>query len=399
MKRVGILGGTFNPIHLAHIMLAETAKSQMNLDRVLIMPSNNPPHKSADMIVSDADRTEMVRLAIKGHDGLEFSDFELRREGITYTSDTLTLLCEEEHDTRFYFIIGGDSLFQFENWHEPAAILQKCALICSGRGSRGSEEVRRKIGQLRDKYSTKDFTPEIYYIDLPATEISSNLIRDLVSYKMPVEAFLSPDVYKYILDRGLYLNSQFEAIKSDLKALLKPARYEHSISVAKTAVYLALNHGYETYRPYLTGILHDCAKYMDDPEMLAAAEKAGIELEEVEKKAVQLVHAKVGAYYARTKYGIEDEEIISAIRFHTTGKPGMTFLEQLIYISDTIEPLRVWEDSTEPDLIRSVATSDIDRATYMILKRTFEYVTRVYRDRVSDATARTYDYYRKKFEP
>ena len=96
---------------------------------------------------------------------------------------------------------------------------------------------------------------------------------------------------------------------------------------------------------------------------------------------------------------VNDEEIISAIRFHTTGKPGMTFLEQLIYISDTIEPLRVWEDSTEPDLIRSVATSDIDRATYMILKRTFEYVTRVYRDRVSDATARTYEYYRKKFEP
>ena len=92
MKRIGILGGTFNPIHSAHIMLAETAGERLQLDRVLIMPSNNPPHKANAAIASDEDRSEMVRLAIKGHERLEYSDFEMKREGITYTSDTLNML-------------------------------------------------------------------------------------------------------------------------------------------------------------------------------------------------------------------------------------------------------------------------------------------------------------------
>ncbi len=398
MKRIGILGGTFNPIHLAHIMLAETAYGQLGLDKVLIMPSNNPPHKKNDALAADEDRAEMVRLAVKGNEHLRFSDFELKREGITYTSDTLTLLCEENPDTRYYFIVGADSLFKFDTWHEPATILRKCALVCSGRGSMNSADVRKKIEEVRDRYTTDDFIPEIYYVDLPATEISSNLIRDLISYEMPVEAYLAPAVLKYINDHNLYLNGQFEAIKRDLKALLKPSRYRHSISVAKTAVYLAMNIGYDTYRPYLAGILHDCAKYMGDEDMLRTANECGIELEDIEKRAVQLVHAKVGAHFAKTKYGIEDEEIISAIRFHTTGRPGMTTLEQLIYISDTIEPLRKWENNTEPDMIRSVATSDLDRATYIILKRTYEYITRMYRSNVSDQTKETYKYYRELYE-
>ena len=199
MKRIGILGGTFNPIHLAHIMLAETAYAQLGLDKVLIMPSNNPPHKNADSLASDEDRAQMVSLAVKGNEHLKFSDFELKREGITYTSDTLTLLCEENPDTRYYFIIGADSLFKFDHWHEPETILRKCALVCSGRGTVGSAEVRKQIEAIRDRYTRDDLIPEIYYVDLPATEISSNLIRDLISYEMPTEAYLAPSVLKYIM--------------------------------------------------------------------------------------------------------------------------------------------------------------------------------------------------------
>ena len=169
MKRIGILGGTFNPIHLAHIMLAETAYARLGLDKVFIMPSNNPPHKKIEGLASDEDRAEMVRLAVEGHEHLEFSDFELKREGITYTSDTLKLLCEENPDTRYYFIIGADSLFKFDSWHEPAAILRRCALVCSGRGTVSSSEVRRRIEEVRDRYSEDGFMPEIYYVDLPAT--------------------------------------------------------------------------------------------------------------------------------------------------------------------------------------------------------------------------------------
>ena len=398
MMKIGILGGTFNPVHLAHIMLAEAAYSQMELDKVLIMPSNNPPHKDADMIASDADRAEMVRIAIKGHDHLEFSDFELKREGVTYTSDTLTMLCEENPDIKYYFIVGADSLINFDKWHEPGTILRKCALVCSGRGSLSIEEVRKQITFLREKYTSQDFVPEIYYIDLPASEISSHFVRKLISYDMPSEAYLSSEVSKYIFAHDLYRNRQFEAIKRDIKALLKPSRYDHVISVAKTAVRLALSVGYETDRPYLAGLLHDCAKYMNDEDMLRTARENGIELNPIEERAVQLVHAKVGAFFAVSKYGIRDDDIIRAVRYHTTGRPDMSMLEKILYIADTIEPLRTWGDDRPLNYIRSIATSDIDLAVYEVLKRTYEHIIKVYKDNVSDETTRTYSFYKELCE-
>ena len=394
MKRIGILGGTFNPIHSAHIMLAETAGERLQLDRVLIMPSNNPPHKANAAIASDEDRSEMVKLAIKGHDRLEYSDFEMKREGITYTSDTLAMLTSQNPDTRYFFIIGADSLFKFTTWHEPAAILRHCALVCSGRAAVGASEVRAKIEEIRDLYTDGDFIPEIYYIEAPSMEISSESIRKLISFEMPSAPYLAPEVYQYIQTHKLYQNSLYEAIKADLGALLKPSRYAHVISVAQTAVNLAVCVGMDPEKPYLAGLLHDCAKYLSDEDMIKAAEDNGIELDPIEKRAVQLVHAKVGAVFAKTKYGVDDPDILSAIRYHTTGKPEMSMLEKIIYIADTIEPLRTWGDDDELNIIRSIATSDIDRAVYIVLKRTYEFITRKYADNVSDETVKTYNFYK-----
>ncbi|MBR5967909.1 MAG: nicotinate-nucleotide adenylyltransferase [Lachnospiraceae bacterium] len=394
MKRIGILGGTFNPIHSAHIMLAETAGERLQLDRVLIMPSNNPPHKDNSGIASDEDRSAMVRLAIKGHDRLEYSDFEMKREGITYTSDTLEILTSQNPDTRYFFIIGADSLFKFTTWHEPSKILRHCALVCSGRAAVGASEVRAKIEEIRDLYTDGSFIPEIYYIEAPSMDISSESIRKLISFEMPSEPYLAPEVYQYIQNSKLYRNGLYEAIKADLGALLKPSRYAHVISVAQTAVNLAVSVGIDPDKPYLAGLLHDCAKYLSDEDMLRTAEENGIALEDIEKRAVQLVHAKVGAVFAKTKYGVDDPDILGAIRYHTTGKPEMSMLEKIIYIADTIEPLRTWGDDDELNIIRSIATSDIDRAVYIVLKRTYEYITRKYADNVSDETVKTYNYYR-----
>ncbi|MBO4505994.1 MAG: nicotinate-nucleotide adenylyltransferase [Lachnospiraceae bacterium] len=394
MKRIGILGGTFNPIHSAHIMLAETAGERLQLDRVLIMPSNNPPHKANAAIASDEDRSEMVRLAIKGHERLEYSDFEMKREGITYTSDTLNMLTSQNPDTRYFFIIGADSLFKFTSWHEPADILRHCALVCSGRAAVGSDEVRTKIEEIRDLYTDGDFIPEIYYIEAPSMEISSESIRKLISFEMPSAPYLAPEVYQYIQTHKLYQNSLYEAIKADLGALLKPSRYAHVISVAQTAVNLAVCVGIDPEKPYLAGLLHDCAKYLSDEDMIKAAEDNSIELDPIERRAVQLVHAKVGEVFAKTKYGVDDPDILSAIRYHTTGKPEMSMLEKIIYIADTIEPLRTWGDDDELNIIRSIATSDIDRAVYIVLKRTYEFITRKYADNVSDETVKTYNFYK-----
>src|SRR5690554_331928 len=119
MKKIGILGGTFDPIQNAHLVLAECSYEQFDLDRVWFMPSKNPPHKINKYIESKEHRSNMIKLAIEDNPHFEFSDFELMRQGLTYTTDTLLMLNQEYTDVKFYFIIGEDSLFDLENWKKP----------------------------------------------------------------------------------------------------------------------------------------------------------------------------------------------------------------------------------------------------------------------------------------
>lgn len=188
--------------------------------------------------------------------------------------------------------------------------------------------------------------------------------------------------------------SRFEVIREDLKSKLKPSRYSHVLGVAETAVWLALRHGEDIEKAYTAGILHDCAKYLPDSDMLENADHYGIPLDNIERKAVQLVHSKVGACFARDIYGITDEDILNAIFYHTTGRIGMSKLEKIIYIADYIEPTRNWGSDTDIPLIRKYSSTDLDVTLYMILEKTYKYLLETYKDNISDVTRQTFDYYR-----
>lgn len=150
------------------------------------------------------------------------------------------------------------------------------------------------------------------------------------------------------------------------------ARYEHTLGVEFTAASLAMRYGVDIDKAEIAGLLHDCAKCIDDEDKFDDCKKYKIELTDVEKRNPFLIHSKLGAVYANKLYGIDDEEVISAIRFHTTGKPDMTLLEKIIFIADYIEPGR----DKAPNLkeIRQMAFIDIDEAMYMILKDTLDYL-------------------------
>lgn len=393
MKRIGILGGTFDPIHIGHIMLAETAYHEFHLDKVLIMPSNMPPHKKEKVIADTTDRMEMIRLAISGRQYLELSDIEISRAGETFTSDTLEELTELNPDTKYFFILGGDALSSFPKWHNADSILKHCALIAAPRADFDLVTVRHDIRTIRRKFSEDGFIPEIYYMAGPIMNISSRQIRNLVSYNMPVSAYMPHLVAEFIDYKGIYLSEQYEAIKADLKSKLKPSRYEHTINVAQTAVWLSMSHGIDTDKAYLSGLLHDCAKYLSDEEMIAAAGDNNIELEPVELKSVQLIHSKLGAVFAKTVYGVEDEDILNSIRSHTTGRPGMTDLEKIIYLADAIEPSRCW-DEVWLERMRAISSADLDYAMFCILDRTLEHLRQNYADNISNVTRDTLEYFR-----
>lgn len=198
-KKIGIMGGTFNPIHIGHLILGQTALEQFQLDKVLFMPTKNPPHKRYDNIVDDAIRAEMVLIAIKDNPYFELSTFEMDREGITYTADTLTQLTKQNPDEEYYFIVGADSLFYIDRWKDPATIFKLSRLLAAVRGQASNKDMLRKIEELNET-----FHASVELLNSPNIDISSSEIRERIQNGMDIQYYVMPDVARYIQSNDLY---------------------------------------------------------------------------------------------------------------------------------------------------------------------------------------------------
>ena len=192
-KKIGILGGTFNPIHNGHLMLAKEAYEQHNLDKVWIMVSPNPPHKAGTTIVDVTHRNNMVKVAIEPYSFMELSTYEQRREGYIYTAETLTLLKKDYPENEYYFIIGGDSLENIEKWYHPEIVLANCILLAAGRYDLFNEALISRINELNEKYNADIRMVKMQPMDVSSTEIRAGDFDDI------------PDsVRKYIKENQLY---------------------------------------------------------------------------------------------------------------------------------------------------------------------------------------------------
>ena len=168
------------------------------------------------------------------------------------------------------------------------------------------------------------------------------------------------------------INEQIVTFRKQLKSKLDTMRYEHSVSVSYTCIALAMRYGFSLEKAELAGLLHDCAKRYTDNELIARSQKHGLSLTESELKAPAVIHAKYGAWMARNKFGIQDEEILPAIQCHTTGKPGMGILDKILYIADYIEPRR--DKASNLARMRYLAFQDLDQTMYEILAGTINYL-------------------------
>lgn len=196
--KIGFLGGTFDPIHYGHLLLAETAYDRFGLDKVLIMPAGDPYFKVERGVTADEDRAEMTKLAIADNPHFEFSDIELNREGDTYTVETLEILKEQYPYDDLYFIVGSDTLFQMEKWYRPQDVFKMATILSSSRNIT-SKELNDQMDYLRQKYGAK-----IVNLYMPNIDISSTDIRDKVKHDMSVRYFLPDSVIAYINEHGLY---------------------------------------------------------------------------------------------------------------------------------------------------------------------------------------------------
>lgn len=197
-KKLGIMGGTFNPIHNGHLFVADTARRELGLDEVRFIPTGDSPHKE-HVGVSGAHRLDMVRLATAGWTGFTVSDMEIRRGGRSYTCDTLRELSKTEPGCELYFIMGGDMLSTFTTWRNPDWIVHYARIVATMRPGDDSARIRRVCDYLRMEYSS-----EVKILSPTGPDISSTEIRRRVALGEDISALVPPSVEKYIRENELY---------------------------------------------------------------------------------------------------------------------------------------------------------------------------------------------------
>jgi nicotinate-nucleotide adenylyltransferase len=192
VERVGILGGTFNPPHIAHLVIAEAVRDQLKLDRILFIPAATPPHKTNLEIIPAEQRLQMVKLAIKDNSFFEVSDIELNRKGPSYTIDTIIGLKRELPKEDFYFLLGIDLLVEFDTWKNPEKILEECTLVAMNRPG-------FDLGVV-----DKELLRRVEVVNVPSIDISSTGIRRYVKSRRSIRYLVPREVEKYISENSIY---------------------------------------------------------------------------------------------------------------------------------------------------------------------------------------------------
>ena len=202
--KIGIMGGTFDPIHNAHLMLGRQALKEYHLDEIWFMPSHNPPHKTDHRVTGTKDRCEMVKLAIAGEPRFRFSDFEISRAGNTYTAQTLKLLKEAYPKHTFFFIVGADSLYHIESWYHPEEVMRQVTILAAGR------ECEDASCTLEEQaaYLIKKYGAAIFLLHGDTMEVSSQELREREMNGGRIHNLVPKNVERYIEEHGLYQNPE-----------------------------------------------------------------------------------------------------------------------------------------------------------------------------------------------
>ena len=364
--RIGIYGGAFNPVHKGHIKLAEEVKTKALLDKIIIMPSGQSPHKSSSSLVESEHRLEMCRLAFEGEDYI-ISDLEIKRQGKSYTVDTVAELKKIYPDDELYLIMGSDMLLCFHKWYRYEDILSMATICATTRqGDISIEELKN--------YSNDVLGKQTLIIDFEPFECSSTKVRNALLSGDDGASMVSERVLSYIIERGLYTD-EYTSVRKLLKSRLDEYRYIHSLGVADSARELAGIYGADEEKAYFAGLLHDVAKNMPKDEQLSLMDKGGITLSQAEKNNPALWHAMAGECYLRLHMCITDPEILGSVRYHTTGKAGMTLLEKIIYVADYISAERNYPDV---DVMRDLSLNrSLEEASLYSLIYTFNKQTKL----------------------
>ena len=375
--KTAIYGGAFNPVHNEHINIVRAAKKSLGLDRVIVIPTFISPHKKGVICARARDRLKMCRLAFEDIEGVEVSDYEIKRGGVSYSYITCRHFKKLYPEDELYFIIGADMLESFYLWREPEEILKCVTLAVCAREDR--DKLKKDI-----QYFNSRFKREIVEINYVGADISSTKIRARAALEEDISKFVPNSVKRHILGGQLYSLPQISGVKK----LLTEERWQHTVRVAEMALSRCNALGIYEEDALVAAALHDCAKYLGKD----ADELRGFEFPQSVPPPV--LHQYSGAYVAEHTFGIKDNNILNAIRYHTSGRENMSALEKLIFLSDLLEESRDFEGV---EVLRKLFYKDIDLCLYSALKHQLNYLEGTGKP-VYPLTRRAFEYSKENYD-
>lgn len=351
-KRIGLMGGTFDPIHYGHLMLAEQIRTSFFLDEIIFIPVGKAPHKVLSDSANKYQRLEMTRLAIQSNPFFSVSDIEVLKDETTFTIDTIkTIKKTMAVEDQLFFITGADAIMLIETWKDYKELLSLVTFIGATRPGVDEDVLAEKVKSL------SAFKIKLCYI--PALAISSSDIRNRVSLNSSIKYLLPENVENYIHKHFLYgvHHDKFDELYSFLKKSLSDKRFKHSLETAHVAKRLALHYGADPIKAEFAGLCHDIAKEMRFQHMQHLIDTFEIYKDESILFNPNLAHGEVGAGILNRDFNINDIEILDAIRWHTYGHVDMTLLSKIVYIADIIEATRDFEGV---EALRTLAYKNLD---------------------------------------
>ncbi len=383
--KIAVYGGSFNPPHRGHVEAAHSVYKQLLPDKLLIIPTNIPPHKQLEAnSPSPSERLALCRLAFEEVPKAEISDLEIRRKGKSFTFETVEILRKKNPGAEICIVVGTDMFLSFRTWFRWEDILRTCTLAVLSRET----DDREKIISFQETLERENGA-KVYQIVHEPLPMSSTQVRSMLRAGLGSD-FIPEKVYRRILRKGSYsARPELDWLWERTKEYLSERRIPHVKGVWEQAIVLARRWDEDEYDAAEAGILHDITKNLSYEKQLKLCKKYGIILSNAEKENPALLHAVTGAAMVKEKFGVP-EKIADAIRWHTTGKPGMTRLEKIIYLADYTEPNRDFDGVED---LRVLCFENLDRAMELGLKMSLEDIRARGIEPFSD-TINAYEWYR-----
>lgn len=348
MQKTLIFGGAFDPPHKEHVNMCKHAMDELGIDRLVIVPTYAPPHKSAGFLDYE-DRRNLASIAFEELNAT-IDDIEFERKKDNYSAYTLPILKEKYGD--IVYLIGGDSLEYLNTWYMPKQVVATCPIAVVGRNGydKRANIVEKLKGEIGGEYILLDYVGE---------DISSSVVRaKLLLGEKPHE--IDDKVYEYIRTKGLF--DKYRDVVEKVKGYESNDLFAHSKAVVLTAIDLNSKHhlGLDFDKIFLASLLHDNAKQRPQIDDL-----------DVPKDSVgtSVLHQFLGAEKAKRDFNVEDDEILGAIRCHTTAKANMSTFEKLIYTADSVSVDRLYDPIPA---LRAIAQEDFEKGFLSVLQYTYD---------------------------